>query len=80
MKDIAFTGAAGRQWAKLPADVRDRIRPRLQALAEGAPAGLKRMAGSRSLRLRVGDYRVVFDEDGNMITVVAVGHRKEVYR
>jgi mRNA-degrading endonuclease RelE of RelBE toxin-antitoxin system len=30
--------------------------------------------------VRVGDYRVVFDENGNTITVVAVGHRREVYR
>jgi mRNA interferase RelE/StbE len=80
MKAIAFTGAAARQWAKLPAAVRDRLRRRLHALAQGQPTRLKRLSGSRALRLRVGDYRVVFDENGNTITVVAVGHRREVYR
>ncbi len=32
------------------------------------------------LRLRVGDYRVLFDVNKNMITVYNVKHRKNVYK
>jgi mRNA-degrading endonuclease RelE of RelBE toxin-antitoxin system len=32
------------------------------------------------LRMRVGDYRVVFDETKEEITILAAGHRREVYR
>jgi len=31
-------------------------------------------------RFRVGDYRVIFDVEGHKIMVVAVGHRREIYR
>ena len=41
-----------------------------------------RMAGSDRYRLRVGDYRVIyrFDEAKGEIYLVAVGHRREIYR
>lgn len=33
-----------------------------------------------SYRLRVGDYRLVYDIDGKMITILLLGHRKEIYK
>jgi len=33
-----------------------------------------------SYRFRIGDYRVIFDLDGNKIIVLRVGHRKDIYR
>lgn len=40
------------------------------------------MTGVESWRIRVGDYRIVYDiEDSELIVlVVAVGHRREIYR
>jgi mRNA interferase RelE/StbE len=32
------------------------------------------------MRLRVGDWRVVFYEEGDAIVVVAVGHRRDIYK
>ncbi|MBL7159491.1 type II toxin-antitoxin system RelE/ParE family toxin [Candidatus Microgenomates bacterium] len=31
-------------------------------------------------RFRVGDYRIVFDLEGDKIIILLVGHRKEIYR
>ncbi len=31
-------------------------------------------------RFRIGDYRVVFDIDGKMITILAVGNRRDIYK
>ncbi len=31
-------------------------------------------------RFRIGDYRVIFDMEGDDIVVLRVGHRKEIYR
>lgn len=31
-------------------------------------------------RFRIGDYRVVFDIEGNDIVVLRVGHRREIYK
>ena len=41
-----------------------------------------RMSGSDKFRLRVGDYRVIyrFDLARREIYLVAIGHRREIYR
>jgi mRNA interferase RelE/StbE len=36
--------------------------------------------GSEFLRLRVGDYRVIFEVRDNVMIVVAIGKRGEIYR
>jgi len=33
-----------------------------------------------SYKFRVGDYRVIFDLEGDEIIVLRVGHRKEIYQ
>ena len=41
-----------------------------------------RMSGGNRYRLRVGDYRIIytFDTTRNEIHLLAVGHRREIYR
>ena len=41
-----------------------------------------RLKGSAEFRLRVGDYRVIyqFDLQRNVIFLIAVGHRREIYK
>jgi mRNA interferase RelE/StbE len=41
-----------------------------------------RMVGSDKFRLRVGDYRVIyrFDLTKSEIYLIAIGHRREIYR
>jgi mRNA-degrading endonuclease RelE of RelBE toxin-antitoxin system/DNA-binding XRE family transcriptional regulator len=72
MKEIAFTSAALRQWARLAAEVRDRLRVRLSDYAESGRGDAKKLRGRAGVRLRVGDWRVVFLEDRDTITVIAV--------
>jgi mRNA interferase RelE/StbE len=79
MKSVVFTSAASRQWIKLTASVRGRIMPKLQTYASAGTADVKRLKGQAGCRLRVGDYRVIFFEDAKTITVVAVGHRRDIY-
>jgi mRNA interferase RelE/StbE len=40
---------------------------------------VKRLKGQAGARLRVGDWRVIFYEEGGTIVVAAVGHRREIY-
>jgi mRNA interferase RelE/StbE len=67
---------------RLPWEVRDRIEDKMAELAM-SPGNLgnqvKRLKGARLLRLRVGDYRVIFTDEGVILTIVRVGHRKDVY-
>jgi mRNA interferase RelE/StbE len=79
MKPVIFTATSARQWAKLPPDVRRRIDKRLMEFAESGHGDVKRLKGRDGMRLRVGDWRVIFYEDQGTIVIAAVGHRREVY-
>jgi mRNA interferase RelE/StbE len=61
-----------------------RIVAAAQALADDPfPPGCTKLSGSeRSYRIRVGDYRILYDvfSDRLLIEVVKVGHRKDVYK
>jgi mRNA interferase RelE/StbE len=56
---------------------------RLLALEDNPrPSGVKKLQGQESYRLRVGDYRILYtiDDKSKKIFIMAVGHRREVYR
>lgn len=44
--------------------------------------GCRKLTGRPAWRIRVVDYRVIYEihEDALKIVVIAIGHRKEVYR
>ncbi len=46
------------------------------------PTGYKKLKGEDAYRIRVGKYRVIYEiDDGRiLITVVSVGHRKDIYK
>lgn len=46
------------------------------------PSGSRKLATGSVMRLRVGDYRVLYSVDDTLrtITINAIGHRREVYR
>jgi mRNA interferase RelE/StbE len=45
------------------------------------PPGAEKVQGyEQTYRIRVGDYRIVYEVAGDEVTVIAVSHRKEVYR
>jgi len=59
-----------------------RVLSKLQQLPKNPwPAGVKKLQGG-GFRIRVGDYRILYDVDTvkRQIVVLAVGHRREVYR
>ena len=81
---VQFRPAALRQLRKLPGDALRRIQAATEALRnEPRPDGAAKLAGTHDLwRIRVGDYRVVYivADDVLVVTVVRIGHRREVYR
>jgi mRNA interferase RelE/StbE len=78
MKRVVFTPAGARLWVKLAAQTRQRIDARMMEFAAGGTGDVKRLKGRRGSRLRVGDWRVIFYEEGDSIVIVAVGHRREI--
>jgi len=79
MKTIAYTTLATRQLRALPAAVRERLINKLHRYAEAGAGDVKALVGQSGVRLRVGDYRVIFVETPDAISVRAVGHRRDVY-
>jgi mRNA interferase RelE/StbE len=81
---VEFAPAAARDFAALPRSVQVRLRPRIDALADDPrPPGVEHLAGGDDLyRIRVGDYRVVYSIEGDvlLVLVVRVGHRRDIYR
>jgi mRNA interferase RelE/StbE len=83
----AATQIASRQFDddffRLPPQIRDLVQSKLDGMS--ARLGTFphfRMKGSDKYRLRIGDYRVIyrFDPTKGEIYLVAIGHRREIYR
>lgn len=80
MKTITYTRQAAKQLAKLPPHVRESLIEKLHSYADTGGSRTKALKGTEAVRLRAGDYRVVFGETETEITVIAAGHRREIYR
>jgi mRNA interferase RelE/StbE len=79
MKIVSYTTSATRQLRKLPAEIRERIIDKLRRYAESGAGDVKALSGQPGARLRIGDYRVIFVEAADVISVRAVGHRSDIY-
>jgi len=81
---VEITPAAQRELSKLPKNVQKRVDERIQALAENPrPPGSKKLEGEDGFhRIRVGDYRIVYQIKDKvlLVLVIRIGNRREVYR
>jgi mRNA interferase RelE/StbE len=76
---VVFTSSARKSLRRLPADRRSQI----EAVARSAERGdVRKLAGSDLLRLRVGDYRVLFaiDTAEQVLWVELIRTRGDVYK
>ena len=67
----------------LPRKDRSRIVAKIEGLADDPrPPGSEKLSGEEKYRLRQGEYRVLYSiqDAGTTVTIVKVGHRREVYR
>ncbi len=81
--DVQILRSAGREMDKLPSAVHNRISRRILSLEMNPrPRGARKLSNRQEYRLRVGDYRILYtvDDKDRVVTVFAVGHRREVYR
>ena len=81
---VTFAPAAARQLRKLDPPARRHIQAAIELLADDPrlPAATRLVGGAGEWRVRTGDYRVVYEitDDVLLVLVLAVGHRREVYR
>lgn len=81
---VEISKRALRQLEALPRDTRVDIAARIDALThDPRPFGSRKLVNvPDGYRLRVGDYRVIYEIQGErlVVLVLRVGHRREVYR
>jgi mRNA interferase RelE/StbE len=84
---VSYTVVIGRRaqasLGGLPARDDARIRDAMRELRDNPrPSGCRKLTGRDGWRLRAGDYRVIYeiDDAARVVRVIAIGHRRDVYR
>jgi len=80
---LRITETAHKELQRLPAHVRARVQDRCRGLADDPrPPGCRKLRGGEIYRIRVGDYRVLYDVESvtQTVTILRIRHRREAYR
>ncbi|MGC9997396.1 MAG: type II toxin-antitoxin system RelE/ParE family toxin [Terriglobia bacterium] len=81
---VRFKPSVEKDLRNLPHGIASRVMLRIESLGQNPfPHGCARLASSEKMyRVRIGDYRLVYEVDSNagIVTVHYVRHRREVYR
>ena len=80
---IFFRKSVARDLARIPKKDVKRIIARIKALAEEPrPHGCEKLSAQERYRVRQGTYRIVYSiqDEERTVSVVKVGHRRDVYR
>ena len=74
---------AQKELSKVPLDLYKRIKKVIFDLAkEPRPTGCKKLIEREGWRIRVGNFRIIYeiDDETNSVTILHIGHRKDVYK
>jgi len=83
MYRLLLKPSAGKDLDRLQGKTWQRVRDALLALrSKPRPAGCTKLVGDAGWRIRIGDYRAIYDIDdaARTVTILRVKHRKDVYR
>lgn len=80
---VAILRRAQKALAQLPADDYNRVRNAIKQLsANPRPPGCRKLTGRDGWRIRVGDYRVIYEieDSSQQVTILDIGNRRDIYR
>lgn len=80
--EIRVRPAAAQALRKVDHQDRPRIQATISLLAHAPrPPGAKKLTGRDAVRVRVGDYRIVYTVEDNvlLIVIVTLGDRRDIY-
>jgi mRNA interferase RelE/StbE len=80
---IEISRRAAKAVNSLDKPLRRKILAAIDALSGNPrPAGCKKLAGQEAWRIRVGDYRIIYEVHDQvlLVLVVDIGNRREIYR
>jgi len=79
---IFILRSAQQELAKLPINLYEPTKEFIRKRAEDPiPLGCRNLIGGEGSRVRVGDYRVVYEIDykAKTVTILHIGHRRDIY-
>ena len=82
MKTVTFSKQSARFLRRTPVNVATLILSKINQYAEDPRSlgnNVTRLQGREGFRLRVGDWRVIFDDDGMVLAILEIGPRGGVY-
>ena len=79
---LVYTKRALKDIQKLDKRSKTRIKNALEVYSLNPYSHLEKLTNYviGSYRFRIGNYRVIFDVEGNQIIILRVGHRKDIYK
>jgi len=80
---VTFTPRARRDLRRLRGDIYECLQVAIRALAlDLRPHGCLKLTGQEAWRIRIGDYRVVYEieDDQLVVIVIRIAGRGDVYR
>jgi mRNA interferase RelE/StbE len=78
---IEFKPRAVKDIQAFPSIIRTRILARIEEMSDDLSGDVKRLTDSTpEYRLRVGEYRVLFEVEESAIVIYRIRHRREAYR
>jgi mRNA interferase RelE/StbE len=82
MYQLVIDRYAQKQLGKISPPHFNRIIKAINELSENPrPVGYRKLTGRPGYRIRIGDYRVIYNIEDKILTVfvIDIGHRKEIY-
>jgi mRNA interferase RelE/StbE len=82
MVQIRYTKAAIKALTRMPGNKTRLIRSKIEQYAadpESMANNVKKLQGRDGYRLRVGDWRVIFDREGLVLDILEIGLRGGIY-
>ncbi|KRB50424.1 cytotoxic translational repressor of toxin-antitoxin stability system [Rhizobium sp. Root708] len=80
MKQIVFTREAQKSLSLMQPKRRAAIYAKLDAYALGQPVDIKKLKGKDYYRIRVGQDRIIIDDQGRVVLVIEAGPRGSIYK
>jgi mRNA interferase RelE/StbE len=80
---VSILRRAQKELAQLPPQVYEQVRDAIRHLAiEPRPSGCQKLSGRPGWRIRVGDYRIIYEinDQHQTLLILHIGHRRDVYR
>jgi mRNA interferase RelE/StbE len=79
--DVQFKPRAVRDIERLPSRIQAQVLARIEKMSNDLKGDVKRLTNfTPEYRLRVGDYRVLFEIEKETIVIYRIRHRREAYR